>query len=298
MKIDRRRFIKSATAATAAGVLAPVDGLARLKKNPTIYVVHGKDPEKMLLAGIEKLGGFSSLVKKGGKVTVKPNAAWVSRPEQGGNTDPKLVGAFIKACLEAGAAKVVVPENSCSPAEKSFSQSGIESAVKAAGGVMYSASERDHFRAVKLPGGKELKETDVAIDVLDTDLLVNMPVAKSHGSCTITASLKNWMGSVKDRKSWHTKGVHQCIADVNTFIKADLIVVDATRIMTTEGPRGPGNVEHPHQIIIGKDPVAVDAYAATLFKLVPFDVEHIKIAHDMKLGVGDLKSVNIVEIKV
>ncbi len=176
--------------------------------------------------------------------------------------------------------------------------STLVAAVKAAGGEIYNASDREHFREVKLPKGRELKETDVAIDVMHTDLLINMPVAKSHGSCTITVSMKNWMGSVKNRKSWHMKGVHQCIADVNTFIKADLIVVDATRIMTTDGPQGPGNVEHPKQIIIGTDPVAVDAYAATLFKLKPFDVEHIKIAHDMKLGVGDLDRVEVVHIEV
>ena len=298
MKIDRRTFIQSATAATAAGVLAPVEGFGGAVKKPTIYVIHGEDAKKMLLAGVGKLGGFDKLVKKGGKVTLKPNAAWASRPEQGGNTSPDLVGACVKACKAAGAKQVVVPENTCSPARKAFSLSGVEAAVKAAGGEMYSAEDRKHFREVKIPNGKELKETDVAIDVMDTDLLINMPVAKSHSGCTITASLKNWMGSVKNRKTWHMKGVHQCVADVNTVIRADLIVVDATRIMTTDGPRGPGNVEHPKQLIVGTDPVAIDAYAATLFKLKPFDVEHIKIAHDMKLGVGDLDQVEVVHIEV
>jgi uncharacterized protein (DUF362 family) len=298
MKIDRRAFIQSATAATAAGMLSPGEALAAAGEKPVIYVAHGDDPEKMLLMGIEKLGGFGRLVKKGAKVTLKPNAAWASRPEQGGNTDPRLVGACVKACRAAGAARVVVPENPCSPEDKAFGQSGVEAAVKAAGGEMYAPSERAHFREVKLPKGKALKETDVVVDVLDTDLLINMPVAKSHGSCTITASLKNWMGAVKNRKIWHLKGVHQCIADVNTAIKADLIVVDATRIMTTDGPRGPGKVERPRQIIIGRDPVAVDAYVATLFKLKPFAVEHIKIAHDMGLGVGDLGRVEVVKLNV
>lgn len=296
MKINRRTFIQSAGAVTAAGVLMPVDGLGKAGTMPTIYVVHGDDPVKMLQAGMAKLGGFEKLVKKGGKVTLKPNAAWASRPEQGGNTDPRLVGACVSACKQVGAAKVVCPENTCSLATKSFSQSGIEKAVTAAGGEIYAADDRKHFREVKLPQGRKLKVTDVAVDVMDTDLLINMPVAKSHGTCTITVSMKNWMGSVKNRKRWHMKGVHQCIADVNTFIKADLIIVDASRIMTTNGPQGPGEVIHPKQIIIGTDPVAVDAYAATLFKLKPFDVEHIKIAHDMKLGVGDLERVNVAHI--
>jgi uncharacterized protein (DUF362 family) len=149
---------------------------------------------------------------------------------------------------------------------------------------------------VKLKNGKSLTETEVATDVIDTDLLINMPVAKSHGSCKITASMKNWMGSVKQRKTWHLKGIDQCVADINTCIRPHLIIVDATRIMTTEGPQGPGVMAYPKQLIFGKDPVAVDAYAATLFNLKPFDVPHIKIAHDMSIGVGDLKKVHIIHI--
>ena len=40
-----------------------------------------------------------------------------------------------------------------------------------------------------------------------------------------------------------------------------------------------------------------DAYLATLFKLKPFGIAHIKIAHDMKIGIGDLKKVNVVHLK-
>jgi uncharacterized protein (DUF362 family) len=71
-------------------------------------------------------------------------------------------------------------------------------------------------------------------------------------------------------------------------------IIDATRIMTTNGPRGPGKLEYPHQLIFGTDPVAVDAYASTLFKKTPFDIPHIKIAHNMKLGTADLNEINIV----
>ena len=86
------------------------------------------------------------------------------------------------------------------------------------------------------------------------------------------------------------------VADLNTAVQADLSIVDANRILTTNGPKGPGKVEHPEQLIFGTDPVAVDAYAATPFKKNPFDIPHIKIAHDMRLGTADLGKVDIVHV--
>jgi uncharacterized protein (DUF362 family) len=292
-QVGRRRFIYTATALTASGSLLSGNSFARAK-GPTIYVVHGKDVDKMVRAGIEKMGGWKAFVKPGTKVTIKPNAAWARYPEQGANTSPALVGACVKACKGEGANEVVVPENTCSSTGKAFALSGVERAVNEAGGRMYSASKREHFRNVTLTGAKTLKEVAIATDVLDTNCLINLPVAKDHSASKLTLSMKNWMGSVKSRAPFHLKGLDQCIADLNTAIKADLIIVDATRIMTTNGPRGPGKLEYPHQLIFGTDPVAVDAYASTLFKKTPFDIPHIKIAHNMKLGTADLNEINIV----
>ena len=300
MKMNRREFLKSGAAITAGGAVLIPHGATAAEKTttrPKIYVVKGAAPASMLAAGLEKIGGMSRYVPKGGKVTIKPNAAWASRPEQAGNTHPLLIKACIEACLGAGAKAVVLPEKPCSPAKQAFGQSGIEKVCKETGATLYELSREDHFKKVAIPKGKVLKEAAIAKDVLNTDCLINMPVAKSHGSAVLTIAMKNWMGSVADRKIWHRGQLHQCIADFNTVIHPKLIIVDATRIMVNNGPRGPGKVEKPGQIIIGFDQVAVDAYAATLFKKSPFDVPHIKIAHEMGIGCGDLKRVAIEQIE-
>jgi len=294
--MNRRDFLKSAVAATAVGSFLSKRVWAEAIK-PTICVVHGTDIKKMVTAGIMRMGGWNAFVKRGKKVTIKPNAAWASRPEQGGNTDPTLVGECVAACKETGALEVIVPENPCSNSRISFPMSGIEDAVKKAGGRMYCASGREHFRKTDLLGAKNLKQAELVIDVMDTECLINMPVAKSHDATVLPLSMKNWMGSVKDRGFLHRNNLHQCIADLSTFIKPSLIIIDATRIMLTNGPRGPGKLDYPNQLIFGQDPVAVDAYAATLFKKDPFDILHIKIAHEMNIGCGDLTKVNVVHVK-
>ncbi len=296
--IDRREFLKTSAAAAVALALDPQRLFAQSDPAlPRVVVVHGTDLPAMLAAGIERLGGWDAFVQKDRRVTLKVNAGWASTPEQGANTHPVLVEACVRACLDAGAAKVAIPENPCSPAAKSFEMSGIGAAAKRAGARLYEPADKD-FQTVEIPNAKILKNVDLVRDILETDCLINMPVAKTHRGATLTASLKNWMGSVRDRGFWHRAGLHQCIADFNGRIRAHLIVVDATRIMTTNGPRGPGKLEYPNRLVFGHDPVAVDAYVATLFAMEPFSVPYIKIAHDMGVGCGDLAKVDIQHLRI
>ena len=301
-QVSRRRFLQTLVVAGTGSIIAPVrafQGPEKPEKKEarvtSIYVVEGKDIPKMVAVGIAALGGWTKFVQKGKKATVKVNSAWNSTAEQGGNTAPALAGEVVAACVKAGASEVVLPENPCS-GEKAFEVSGIADAVKAAGGRMY-LPKKEHYRTVKLPKAKQLVEANVAIDVLDTGCLINVPVAKTHGGSVLTLSMKNWMGSVEDRGVWHRNNLHQCIADCSTFIKPGLVIIDATRIMLTDGPRGPGKLTYPGQLVFGTDPVACDAYAATLFGKQPFDVPSIKIAHEMGIGCGDLAKVEIVKLK-
>ena len=293
-RFHRRDFLKTAAATAAAAAFAPRRLFAAAEAPAArVVVVHGTDIPRMLAAGIAAVGGWGSFVKPGQKATIKPNAGWASTPEQGANTHPLLVEECIRACRAAGASEVVLPENPCSPAAKSFAMSGIAAAAKNAGGRLYEPDEEKDFVEVAVPRGKILKQVAVVRDVLETGCLINAPVAKTHGGAKLTLGLKNWMGSVRDRGFWHRSGLHQCIADFATLVKANLTIVDATRIMTTNGPRGPGALKATNQLVFGTDPVATDAYAATLFGLRPFDVPYIQIAHDMGLGCGDLAHVDV-----
>jgi uncharacterized protein (DUF362 family) len=295
MHIDRRRFLKTAAAATAAGTLITDDILAGSYK-AEVYVVHGTDVKKMLAKGIDRFGGWKTFVRPGQKVAIKANATWPRRPETGANTDPVLAGACVAGCKAAGAKSIIVPDNVGNEPEKAFKISGIKNAVEGAGGSIFGPRDM-FFRQTALPRGKVLKTVEVASAILDADCLINLPVAKHHEATGVTVSMKNWMGSVKDPRAWHrTESLHQCIADFNSFIKPHLIIIDATRIMLSNGPRGPGELAYPQQIILSKDPVAADAYAATLFGRKPFEIDHIKLAHDMKIGCGDLARVKVTNI--
>jgi uncharacterized protein (DUF362 family) len=294
--IHRRDFLKATAAVAATAAIVPQQLFADVPPPPSrLVVVHGTDIPLMMKTGIEAMGGWGAYVKPGKKVTLKPNAAWASTAEQGANTHPEMVEDCIRACQAAGASSVVLPENSCSPSKRSFEMSGIAKVAKSTGAKLYEPDDDTDFVTVEIPQGQSLTQVDVARDVLETDCLINMPVAKNHGGAGMTVSMKNWMGSVKDRSYWHRNNLHQCIADFSTFIKPDLIIVDATRIMLTNGPRGPGKLARPNQIIFGTDPVAVDAYVATLLDKDPLSFRYIQLAQDMGVGSADLSAVEHLE---
>jgi uncharacterized protein (DUF362 family) len=301
MTINRRSFMKiSATAGMVASMTpslgSAADQAAAVKTR--VFVVEGTDIKAMLKAGMEKMGGWAAFVKSGKKATIKPNIGWVSTPEQGADTAPTLVAEIVTECKAAGASEVVIPENTCQPADKCFEVSGIGAAVKKAGGRLYAATKEEHYKEVEIPGAVQLKKAKVAKDVLDTGCLIDVPVAKSHGGAILTIAMKNWMGSVLDRGYWHRNNLHQCIADFCLLVKPNLVIVDATRIMLENGPRGPGKLAHPNKLIFSTDQVAADAVATTLFGKKPFDIPYIKLAHEMKIGCGDLEQIDIQNIKV
>jgi uncharacterized protein (DUF362 family) len=185
------------------------------------------------------------------------------------------------------------------PPQASYETSGIRAAVKAAGGEMEVMS-RMRYRDVEIPKGKVLKKWQVYGDILDADIVINVPIAKVHDAATLTLGMKNLMGVVLDRTGMHSRGLHQSIADLNTVVRPQLTIVDAVRILVANGPTGGSlsDVKQMDTIIASADVVAADTYAATLFNLRPADVTHIYLGAEMGIGKTDLKAIKIEEVAV
>ena len=262
-------------------------------------VVAEKDkPAELVRKAIKALGGMGRFVKKGNRVLIKPNIAFARPPEGAANTNPEVVAELIQLCFEAGAKEVIVLDYTLDPARITYEMSGIAKAAEAKGARVVYVSPRD-FVPIEVPKGKILSAYDVRVlkQVLDADVFINVPIAKTHGSARLTLGMKNLMGIIQDRGAWHRSGdLHQCIADFVTAVKPHLTVIDAIRILASGGPKGPGRVEQKDTIIASTDIVAADAYATTLFGLTPNDVPHIIKAAELGVGVADLKRVKIVKV--
>jgi uncharacterized protein (DUF362 family) len=304
-KLTRRTFIKGAAATVAmAGVLSPYSWIRPSKAfgatEPDILIAEKGGPTQLLKAAMEPMGGMGRFVKKGQRVVIKANIAWARTPEQACTNNPELLFALIKMCYGAGAKKVAVWDHTCDNYQFCFSRSGLKKVTQDAGAEIFSGHGRNVYKAVEIPRGKKLKKAEVIKDVIEADVLINFPIPKQHFATELTLGLKNMMGVLWDMELLHKIDLHQSIADINTLRKADLVVVDAIRILTTNGPKGPGQTEDPKQVIVSTDVVAVDGYTASLFKnpktgspFKPLEIPFIKHAYDLKLGEINLSKVKI-----
>jgi len=161
-------------------------------------------------------------------------------------------------------------------------------------------NDESFFRDVTIPGGKQLKQAKVHELVLNSDVFINIPVLKHHGGAQITISMKNLMGIVWDRRYWHRNDLQQCIADMCTYRKPDLNIVDAYRVMMQNGPRGVSedDIVLMKSLIVSPDMVAADTAAARLFGATPAQIGHIRIAHEMGIGNMELENQSIHRIVV
>jgi uncharacterized protein (DUF362 family) len=317
--VDRREFIKKMIAlgftAAAAAVLYPMlsckPGEPAATQTPPpvtpapagntkLVIVRGQSPADMVRAALKSLGGMEKFVKKGNDVIIKPNiCTGYHTYEYASTTNPEVVATLVTLCKNAGASKVRVMDTPFGgAATKAYEITGIAAAVTKAGGTMEVMSQAK-FRETAIPDGRDIKSWKIYGDILDTDVLINVPIAKNHGSTRLTLAMKNLMGVVASPNDFH-RNLHQRIADLNTRVRPTLTVIDAVRILLRNGPTG-GNlndVKKTDTIIASTDIVAADAFAATLFGLTAADVYYIKYGDQMGLGTMDLKKIPVEEINV
>lgn len=265
-----------------------------------LIAVKGGEPSVMFDRAMAELGGMGAFVPKNSTVVVKPNIGWDAEPKRAANTHPALVRQIIRHCLSAGAKTVHVFDNTCDIWTRTYKNSGIEQAVKDAGGIMVPANAERYFHEVAVDRGKRLVRTKVHEQIMDADVFINVPVLKHHSSTRLTIGMKNHMGIIWDRGYWHRNDLNQCIADFSTFKKADLTVVDAYNVLMKHGPRGVSekDVVNMKALLVSRDPVLADAAAAMMFGMEPSDVAYIPLAAAMGVGSMDLSTAAIRRIKV
>jgi len=265
-----------------------------------LSVVRGADPVAITMAAMAAIGGIEHFVKNGTDVIIKPNICTDYHTyEYAATTNPQVVATLVRLCLGAGAKRVRVMDQPFGGAPQSaYAMSGIADAVSAAGGQM-EVMNPNKYEKVSIPNGRDITEGIFYKDILEADVVINVPIAKTHGLARLTLGGKNLLGVIANPGRMHAN-LGQRIADLISLVKPTLTVVDAVRILMGNGPTG-GNladVRQANTVIASHDIVAADAYATTLFGLTGKDISYIQAAADMGLGTLDLNSIKIEEISV
>jgi len=254
-----------------------------------LAIARGKDPAGITRAAVDAVGGMARFVQQGADVIVKPNICTASRSyEYAATTNPIVVATVVEMCLAAGARSVRVMDSPFSGTpEAAYADSGIAAAVEKAGGKMVIMSPLG-YATTRIPHGRDIRSWQIYRDVVNADVVIDVPIAKQHGSTVLTLGCKNLMGVVLDRGGFHVN-LSQRIADLTSVVRPTLTVVDAVRILTANGPTGGdlADVKRLDTVIASHDVVAADARAARLFGFSGSDIGYLAAAHEM--GLGQLK---------
>lgn len=302
MSITRREFVQGAAGVAVVAAGASAQDAVKSGSKSEVFVGKGTAQE-ILPKIVERMGGISQYVKPGARVMIKPNMSFANPPEWGTGTSPEAVFTMAKMCIDAGAKKVIICDNTLKEPELCKEKTGIGAAVKDLKGVVIFTPKQENLYETKSDSrAVELKKVDIVKEVGLCNCFISLPAAKSHSAGGVSLNIKGLMGLVKDRGVYHWKmDLHRAVAEQLYYFKPTLCIVDATRALLDNGPSGPGKIAELKTFVGGIDPVAVDSYAVTLAswygkKFEGKQIKHLKIAGE--LGFGNVESSMISEIIV
>ena len=240
----------------------------------------------------EAAGGIQRFVSKQDVVVIKPNISWARAPQLAATTNPEVLEAVIELCQEAGAKKVRIADHTIHDARRCFAITGTGMVAKRTGAdLIFPRSSL--MREMKLQGHR-LDVWPVFVPLVEADKIINLPVAKVHVLSGLTLGMKNWIGAVGGRRSALHQDIHLTIVDLAQFFNPTITLIDATRVMISNGPSGgrTSDVEVKNRLILSDDPVAADAKAADLFNYRPEEIGFISLGNKWGLGSYELQKLS------
>jgi uncharacterized protein (DUF362 family) len=255
-----------------------------------IIATYGQDPWKMTKDVLEK-AKLEKMITKGALVGIKPNLVVAKPAHTGATTSPIIISALIEYLKEHGFSDLVIIESSWvgDSTKRAFKICGYEDISKKYNVPLFDVKQDTY--TMKSFSGMNMEVSD---KVLSLDFLINVPVLKGHCQTLVTGALKNIKGCISDRekRNFHTRGLHKPIAYLNKVIKQDFVLVDGIcgDLDFEEG----GNPVQMNRIFCGTDPVLMDSYIASNMGYKPYDINYIKIAEEIGVGSSDIDNAEVI----
>ena len=241
------------------------------------------------------IGGLESLIMPGDTVLLKPNLVQPYPYETGTTTNPHLVEAIALLCREKGARRIVIGDGSCVGADtrKAFEDCGFTGIANRIGAELVDFANSE-FQYVVNPLAKKMKRIRIPLAFIESDVVIDLPVMKTHDSLEVSLGLKNMKGLLQtaDKKRFHKWGLAHSIVDLNHIARPDLTIIDGTVGMEGAGPTS-GEPVNLGLLLASKDVVAADRVALEVMGFSLDEVPYIRMAAESGIGCADLNEIEI-----
>ena len=266
-------------------------------EHSVVSIVRVDDVSASVERAVQLAGGLG--VQKGDVVVVKPNAKNQSPPGYGIVTDPRVVEACVHLAFQEGAKKVKITDGAAYPTGAydtlaAFQTMGIMDIAKKWDVELVDLNSYDSLE-LDVTNGLALTRVRVGRSVIEADIVVNVPVLKTHRGTLLSACLKNigvGCATREEKKRLHRLGIEKGLVDVYSLVKPQFNVVDGIVALEGDGPNlPPGKAKPLGLIIAGSDGVAVDTVCATVMGFNSKQVKHLQLARARGLGNGNLSTI-------
>lgn len=265
-----------------------------IKQKYQVTIQHDLPVDEMIHLGLNDLGGLNSIIPSGRRIIIKPNLVIAKTNDTGATTSPQVIEALIREVLKTSPAEIALGESSTAGDDtmKAFQVTGMDKIAQKYGIKVIDFKRGPHI-VKEVPEGREIKSVKISQYLLNYNYFINVPVLKIHGETTVTIGMKNLKGCIHDKEKhrFHRLNLHQCIVDLNTLVKPDLTVVDATTC-SLQWELG-GDPVKLNTILIGKNVLAVDIIASSLLGYSIEEVPYLKIASESKQGPTGFKEIEV-----
>jgi uncharacterized protein (DUF362 family) len=276
----------------------PKSKVAVLKTAPSTIL---QDYEHLL-----RLAGMDVSLSKSSTTILKDNISW-HFPFPAANTTPWQMEGTIRALRSSGFSDIVCVQNK-TVVTNAFKGEDLNNYVPIFKRydipVLYNFKESDirwvtyrpkaemHVLNNIYPEGITIPEYFLGKNV------VHLPTMKCHIYTTTTGAMKNAFGGLLNTKRHYTHSwIHRTLVDLLAIQKeihsGIFAVMDGTTAGNGPGPRTMYPVVKDF-ILASQDQVAIDAVAAKMMGFDPMRIEYINVAHNDRLGIGDVRDIEIV----
>jgi len=237
-------------------------------------------------------------------VLVKPNMGRVSSGTQGIVTSKPVIMAAVEYFLAQGASQVLLGDSPITGVDSitAFASAGITHDCMPAGSELTDMDADDPV-SVDVPEGRLISSLKLCRTAAQADIIVSVPVMKTHMHSVVSLGLKNMKGCLykKEKVTFHKlegdtggdKGLDIALSDMATVLLPDITIIDGTVGMEGFGPSS-GETVHPGLLAAGTDCIATDTVGARLMGFDPLQIPSLRLCAERGLGTSDADSIQVI----
>lgn len=252
-----------------------------------------EDLKEVVRRAVDLIGGFSAFVKSGDRVLVKPNMVG-GENVPGTMTDIHVIKAVCDLAYEAGAGRVIVAD-SCHVGGNTTEYANVLGLLELLEGTPYEFVDLKKGKTKSVPVDGQVIDALRIPEILDDiDVIINVPVMKTHMHVKVTLATKNMKGLVHDssKRRMHEAGVERALVDMAKVLRAPLNIIDG--IVGSEGRAPSWGLPKPMGLILaGADPIALDVVCTEVMGIDSAQIDYLQWAAKDGIGVADLEHIEV-----